>query len=50
MTADQHEELGLEELEPQNGEVLPEREEMALVQPIEDPGLITLPVEPPATE
>lgn len=45
---DEHSELDVDELERQTGELLPEREEMALVQPIED--VITLPVEPPTTE
>lgn len=43
--------LSEEELERENGELLPDREEMTVVQPIEKiGGGATLPIEPPPTE
>jgi hypothetical protein len=51
MDHEEQEELGPEELEEQDAELLPDREEMAVVQPIERlGGGFTLPIEPPATE
>jgi hypothetical protein len=53
MTEKHQEELSPEELEKQNGELLPDREEMTVVkQPWEQVGGggYTMPVEPPATE
>ena len=45
-----NEELSEEELAEQNGELLPDREEMTLIQPIERiAGGDILPVEPPTT-
>lgn len=52
MSRDEPTELGPEELEQQEAELLPDREEMAVVQPFErlGGGGFTLPIEPPATE
>ena len=52
MTDDKQDNVNDDELEESNGELLPDREEMAMM-PFPDPiggGAITLPVEPPATE
>jgi hypothetical protein len=52
MSEEHKEELSPEELEEQNAEVLPEREEMTVIkQPWEvGGGGYTQPIEPPATE
>lgn len=52
MAEEKQPELTEEELEPEVGELLPDREQMAVIQPIEriGGGGITIPVEPPATE
>ena len=53
MTEEHREELSPEELEEQNGETLPDREQMTVIkQPWEQigGGGYTNPVEPPATE
>jgi len=51
MTEEKYPELTEEELEEQTAEVLPEREEMSVIQPISPiGGGFTLPVEPPEGE
>jgi hypothetical protein len=45
MTEEQHEKLSEEELEETNGEPLPDREAMSIINPGDG---FTLPVEPPA--
>jgi hypothetical protein len=52
MTEKTHEELHEEELEEQDAELLPDREEMTVIQPFEriGGGGFTMPIEPPATE
>jgi hypothetical protein len=52
MTEKEHEEgLSEEELEREDGELLPDREEMTVIQPVERIGDgATLPIEPPPTE
>lgn len=43
-------ELTPEELEEQDGEELPDREAMSIIDPTHGPPFPTLPVEPPAEE
>jgi hypothetical protein len=51
MTEEKYPELTEEELEEQNAELLPEREEMSVIQPISPiGGGHTIPVEPPPSE
>jgi hypothetical protein len=43
--------LSEEDLEKENGELLPDREEMSVIKPIVPAGGgVTLPIEPPPTE
>jgi hypothetical protein len=51
MNEEKREELNEEELAEQNAELLPDREEMTVIQPFERiGGGYTMPIEPPATE
>ena len=52
MTEHERQELTPEELDEARGELLPDREEMTMlpIEPTHGSSLITLPVEPPATE
>jgi hypothetical protein len=52
MNEEKREELNEEELTEQDAELLPDREEMTVIQPFEriGGGGYTMPIEPPATE
>jgi hypothetical protein len=52
MNEEKREELNEEELTEQDAELLPDREEMTVIQPFEriGGGGFTMPIEPPATE
>jgi hypothetical protein len=52
MAEHEREELTAEELEQERGELLPDREEMMFlpIEPTHGSSVVTLPVEPPATE
>lgn len=51
MSEKEREDLSEEELEEQDAELLPDREEMTVIQPVERiAGGHTLPIEPPPTE